>query len=62
MDNRNPKEAARSFTAAFAAAISAAVAQASGSPWQLELTEQSDPPAGEARRTPRVSARATRAG
>ncbi len=44
MENRNHRTAARLFAETFAAALSGAVAQASGSPWRLELTEQNDPP------------------
>lgn len=49
MDHRNHPQAAHTFAASFASALSAALAQAGGSPWPLEVGESQEPPARDAR-------------
>lgn len=48
MDDQNNAVAVRTFAEAFAAAISAAVTQASGSPWQLEKADGQESPSRDA--------------
>lgn len=52
MDHPNNKLAARSFAEAFAGALSASVADVTGSPWPLEVTDNQDSPASDAHPLP----------